>query len=103
MNEESKELLHEGIVVVAALAIWEFSGFLGRKIATNQNKKFIRRVLYEGGQNLEESYNNYVVKNLEMPECLMCTKSHLDKYSVKKIYDVYCAVKKFQKDVLKKK
>jgi hypothetical protein len=102
MDNETKDLLHEGIVVAAALAVWEVGGYIGRKVATYQNKRFIKKVLYSGDQNLEDSYNKYAA-TLEMPECLMCTKSHLDKYSVQRIYYIYCAVKKFQKDVLKKK
>ena len=103
MEKESKELLHEGLVVLAALAIWEVSGSIRRKVATYQNKKFIKKVLYSGDKNLEEDYNNYVVKNLEMKEDLMCFEKHLDDYTVEKIYHVYCAVKQFKKEVLDKK
>ena len=102
MDNETKDLLHEGIVVVAALALWETGGYIGRKVATYQNKRFIKKVLYSGDQNLEDSYNKYAA-TLEMPECLTCKKDHLDKYTDEQLYFICCGVKKFKKEVLDKK
>ena len=104
MEKETKEmLLHDGILMIVAVASVEVGGYIGKKVATYQNKKFIKKILYSGDQNLEEDYNKYVVKNLEMGENLMCLERHLNKYTAEKIHHVCCAVRMFKKEVLDKK
>ena len=92
-------ILWEGIIGLVAVTSWELGGYVSKLLM----KRKIKKILYNGDENLEDSYNKFVAETCKMPELFICKKEHLDKYPEDRILNICSAAETYQKVVLKRK